>query len=69
MMATKVLFHCEKGHNITFQVPPHTLGIWVVKKGQSEVPENFECEDFENVGFDIKCCSVCNHCIATEVND
>ena len=68
-MPTKVSFHCEKEHDITFHVPPNTLGIYIVRKGQNEVPEKFECEDFDNVGFDTPSCAQCSHCIATEVND
>jgi len=69
-MPTKVTIHCDKEHDITFSVPPHTLGILIVRKGQEdEVPENFQCEDFDNVGFDNPSCAVCQNCIATEVNN
>ena len=68
-MPTKVLFHCEKKHDLTFHIPPHLLGIIVTKKGQTEVPEVFNCKDFDNVGFDTPSCAQCSHCFATEVND
>ena len=66
-MPTTLRFHCDKEHDLTFSVPPHTLGIIIVRKGQeNNVPEIYECKDFENVGFDTPTCAVCNYCIATE---
>lgn len=70
-MPTRLVFHCEKGHNLTFYVPPGVLGIQIQRKNEDkEVGDDIMgCTDFENVGFDNPSCAVCNYCIATELGD
>lgn len=71
-MPTRLIFHCVKGHDLTFFVPQDDLGILVIRKHTLYEPEDgLLCPDFKDVRPTLtrQSCGRCEHCIATELED